>query len=29
VELPPSGEYERQRAVFAAGKEAVAQAVIA
>jgi len=29
VELPSLGEYERQRAVFAAGKEAVAQAVIA
>jgi integrase len=28
VELPSLGEYERQRAVFAAGKEAVAQAVI-
>jgi integrase len=29
VELPSLGEYERQRAVFAAGKEAVAKAVIA
>jgi len=29
VELPSLGEYERQRAVFAAGKEAVAQAIIA
>jgi integrase len=29
VELPSLGEYERQRAAFAAGKEAVAQAVIA
>jgi integrase len=29
VELPSLGEYERQRAVFAAGKAAVAQAVIA
>jgi integrase len=29
VELPSLGEYERQRAVFAAGKEAVAQAGVA
>jgi hypothetical protein len=29
VKLPSLGEYERQRAVFAQGKEAVAQAVIA
>jgi integrase len=29
VELPSLGEYERQRAAFAAGKEAVAKAVIA